>query len=56
MLGVAEIGQPLELIRAEIGEHGIHLQNDRKFGLLAHFNVLVNYLGKSLGSITFRIA
>ena len=42
MLGVAEIRQPLELVCAEIGEHRVHLQDDRKFGLLAHFNVLVN--------------
>ncbi|MHC2820377.1 hypothetical protein ACVMBY_003937 [Bradyrhizobium huanghuaihaiense] len=60
MLGVAEIGQPLELVRAEIGEHRVHLQDDRKFGLFAHLNVLVNLLvnvtGKSLGTINFRIA
>jgi hypothetical protein len=37
MLGVAEIGQSLELVGAEISEHRVHLQDDRKFGLLAHF-------------------
>ena len=46
MLGVAEIRQPLELVCAEIGEHRVHLQDDRKFGLLAHFNVLVNFLSQ----------
>src|SRR3954452_16599897 len=56
MLGVAEICQPLELVYAEIGEHRIHLEDDRKFGLLAHFNVLVNFVGKSLVTINIRIA
>jgi hypothetical protein len=43
MLGVAEIGQSLQFVRAEISEHRVHFQDDRKFGLLAHFNVLVNF-------------
>src|SRR5450755_789155 len=38
MLGVAEMGNPLQLIRAQIREHRVHFQNDRKFGLLAHRN------------------
>ena len=36
MLGVAEMGNPLQFIRAQIREHRVHFQNDRKLGLLAH--------------------
>jgi hypothetical protein len=37
MLGVTQIGQPLQLVGTEISEQRVHLQNDRKFGLFAHF-------------------
>ena len=36
LLGVAEARKPLQLVRTEIGEHRVHLQNDRKFGLFVH--------------------
>jgi hypothetical protein len=36
MLGMAKRRHPLQLVRAEIGEHRVHLQNNRKFGLFAH--------------------
>jgi hypothetical protein len=32
------MGNPLQFIRAQIREHRVHFQNDRKFGLLAHRN------------------
>jgi hypothetical protein len=36
LLGVAKPGKPLQLLRPQIGEHRVHFQNDRKFGLFAH--------------------
>jgi hypothetical protein len=36
MLGMAKHRNPLQFVRAEIGEHRIHFQNNRKFGLLVH--------------------
>ena len=38
MVGVAKVGQPLQLVGAEVREHRIHFQNDRNFGLFAHCN------------------
>ena len=38
MLGVAKAGDPLQFVGAEVREHRIHLQNNRKFGLFAHGN------------------
>ena len=56
MLGMAEIRQPLELVCSEVSEHRVHFQDDRKFGLLAHFNVLVNFLASLLGSFLGRFS
>ena len=38
LLGVAKAGNPLQFVGAQIREHRIHLQNNRKFGLFAHCN------------------
>ena len=38
LLGVAEAGYPVQLVGAEVREHRIHLQDNRKFGLFAHRN------------------
>jgi len=47
MLGVAEIGDPLQLLGAEIRKHRVHFQNDRKFGLLAHRNTRLKSLSSA---------
>ncbi len=36
MLGVAEAGDPLQFVGAQVREHRVHFQNDRKFGLFTH--------------------
>ncbi|MEO6779337.1 MAG: hypothetical protein ABI407_00150 [Bradyrhizobium sp.] len=33
---MAKAGYPLQFVGAEVGEHRIHPQDHRKFGLLAH--------------------
>jgi hypothetical protein len=38
--GVAKRRNPLQLVGAEIREHRIHLQNNRKFGLFGHCNAI----------------
>ena len=45
LLGVAKAGDPLQFVGAQIREHRIHLQNDRKFGLFAHCNTFQNRSG-----------
>jgi len=40
MVGVAKVGQPLQLVGAEVREHRLHFQNDRNFGPFAHFQCL----------------
>jgi hypothetical protein len=47
------IGQPLKLVGTEISKHRVHLQDDRKFGLRAHFNAPAK---KCLEPSTIRIA
>ena len=42
LLGVAKAGDPLQFVGAQIREHRIHLQNDRKFGLFTHCNTFQN--------------
>jgi len=37
---VAKRRKPLQLVGAEIREHRIHLQNNRKFGLFGHCNAI----------------
>ena len=44
LLGMAETGYPLQFIGAEVREHRIHLQNNRKFGLFAHCNAFRSHL------------
>jgi hypothetical protein len=41
MLRMAKRCEPLQFISANIREHRIHLQNNRKFGLFAHCNAFV---------------
>ena len=36
LLGVAKAGDALQFVGAQIREHRVHFQNDRKFGLFAH--------------------
>jgi hypothetical protein len=38
--GLAKRRDPLQLVGAEIREHRIHLQNNRKFGLFGHCNAI----------------
>ncbi len=38
VLGVAKAGNPGQFVGAEVREHRIHLQNDRKFGRFTHGN------------------
>ncbi len=37
LLGVAEAGDSLQFVGAKVREHRVHLQNNRKFGLFAHW-------------------
>ena len=38
LLGVAKAGDPGQFVGAQIREHRVHLQNDRKFGRFTHGN------------------
>jgi hypothetical protein len=48
MLGVAEIGDPLQFVGPEVREHRIHFQDDRKFGLLAHRNTCLKSVSSAV--------
>ncbi len=41
LLGVAKAGYPLQFVGAQIREHRIHLQNNRKFGLFSSLQYLL---------------
>jgi hypothetical protein len=38
LLGVAKAGYPLQFVGAQVREHRVHFQNNRKFGLFANCN------------------
>ena len=47
LLGVAKTGDALQFISAQIREHRVHFQDDRKFGLFAHCTTFQNKPGSA---------